>query len=369
MPDKLEAICAFISMKISGGSAAPDIVAAIKAQNEVSAARAQNVSTAGAGAVAVIPIYGIINQRYSGDFSGPSGTSIQNLTQQFRQALNDPNVKAIIFDIDSPGGSVSGVDEFAAEVFQARGKKKISAVSNTLCASAAYYIGSQATEFCVSPSSLTGSIGVYSAHEDDSVALEKIGIKVSLISAGKYKVEGNNFEPLGDDARMAMQKMVDDYYGMFVAAIARGRGVKAGAVKSGFGEGRVLTAKDAVESGMADKVASLDDVLASYGVKQQGSATSAKAGTGRVAKLQSMRSESATGVTDSPSADYGDCDCPCESCQAGDCSGCDCEGCESESCGNQDCSCAGHTSDDDDPDASVKVEAEARERRLRLARL
>jgi len=381
MPDKLEAICAFISLKVSGGNAAPDIVAAIQAQNAVSAARQQNLATAGAGSVAVIPIYGIINQRYSGDFSGPSGTSIQNLTQQFRQAVNDPNVKAIVFDIDSPGGSVSGVDEFAVEVFQARGKKKISAVSNTLCASAAYYIGSQASEFCVSPSSLTGSIGVYSAHEDDSVALENLGVKVSLISAGKYKVEGNNFEPLSDEARTAMQAMVDDYYGMFVSAVARGRGVKVSAVKSGFGEGRVLTAKDAVASGMADKVATLDEVLAGYGVKQQGGVSALKKAnpaavlqhsfTGELLSASRNQDEkfTQTYASAAPAAEYGDCDCPCESCQGGDCSGCDCDGCDSENCGNPDCSCAGHVSEDDDSDASVKVEAEARERRLRLAAL
>jgi signal peptide peptidase SppA len=378
MPDKLEAICAFVTLKINGGAAAPEVVAAIKAQNEVAAARAQNVATSGQGSVAVIPIYGIINQRYSGDFSGPSGTSVQQLTQQFRQALNDPNVKAIVFDIDSPGGSVAGVDEFASEVFQGRSKKKITAVSNTLCASAAYYIGCQATEFCASPSSLTGSIGVYSAHEDDSEMLDKMGIKVSLISAGKFKVEGNNFEPLGDEARAAMQGMVDDYYQMFVKAVARGRRVKASAVTGGFGEGRVLTASDAVKSGMADRVASFDDVLAGYGVKQSGAgATSMSSGATRVAQsgTRSLGSILASGECAGPKSDDdemsagGDCTCPCDSCGEGDCSGCDCSGCESDSCEASNCNCANNIDGDVDGKAKASIDSAARARRLRLARL
>ena len=323
MPDKLEAICAFIHLTVSGGSASPDLVAQIRAENEISAARAQNVSTAGAGSVAVMPLYGIINQRYAGDFWGPSGTSVQQFTQQFRQAVNDPNVKAIVIDVDSPGGSVSGVDELASEIFQARSKKQIIAVSNSLCASAAYYIASQASEMVVSPSSLTGSIGVYSAHEDDSEMLSSMGVKVTLISAGKYKVEGNNFEPLGDGARAAMQGMVDSFYGLFVKAVARGRGVKASAVQNGFGEGRVLTAGDAVKAGMADRIGTLDDVLGKLGVKNSAASASF---------ASPAPSASAGPVADVEDGD-APCSCPCSSCQSGDCSGCSCEGCDSTTCG------------------------------------
>ena len=353
MPDKLEAICAFIHLKVSGGSASPDLVAQIRAENEISAARAQNVSTAGAGSVAVMPLYGIINQRYAGDFWGPSGTSVQQFTQQFRQAVNDPNVKAIVIDVDSPGGSVSGVDELASEIFQARSKKQIIAVSNSLCASAAYYIASQASEMVVSPSSLTGSIGVYSAHEDDSEMLSSMGVKVTLISAGKYKVEGNNFEPLGDGARAAMQGMVDSFYGLFVKAVARGRGVKASAVQNGFGEGRVLTAGDAVKAGMADRIGTLDDVLGKLGVKNSAASASF---------ASPAPSASAGPVADVEDGD-APCSCPCSSCQSGDCSGCSCEGCDSTTCGCEGCACSGS-----DPDSSATAQA-ARSRRLRLARL
>jgi capsid assembly protease len=380
MPDKLEAICAFIQLKLSGGLSAPETVAAIRAQNEVSAARAQNIAAAGSGSVAILPLYGIINQRYSGDFSGPSGTSIQQFTQQFRQAVNDPGVKAIVIDVDSPGGSVSGVDELATEIFEARSKKKITAVSDCLMASAAYYIGSQATELVVSPSSITGSIGVYSAHEDDSKMLNDIGVKVTLISAGKYKVEGNSLGPLEDEARATMQQMVDDFYGLFVKAVARGRGVKSSAVANGFGQGRVLTASDAVKAGMADRVATLDDVLAQYGVKQPGGGASMRDKSTRIAGKTYSDAEPLTifsvdpaGASSSsaPKAEDGDCTCPCDSCQEGDCSECDCSGCESTNCSASDCKCANNAEDDLDGSAKTKasIDAQARIRRLRLARI
>lgn len=361
LPEKLEAIATFLQMKIEGGSSAPEIVAAIRAENEISAARVRSLSADKPGSVMVLPLYGIINQRYAGDFSGPGGTSVQEFTQQFRQAMNDPNVKAIVIDVDSPGGSVSGVDELATEIYNARkqGTKKITAVSNCLCASAAYYIASQANEFCVSPSSLTGSIGVYQLHEDDSAALDNIGVKFTFISAGKYKTEGNSFQPLDDEARTAMQGVVDDFYSMFTKAVARGRGVAVKSVVNGFGQGRCLTAQDAVKQGLADRVATLDDVLGKYGVKQTSSSSAAAASTAPVAAAAGEPI-----VDDDDEMSDADCTCACEACQAGDCSGCTHDGCDPEEEGCEGCGMASAKKSGSD---LGKAEAEARARRLRLA--
>lgn len=352
LPEKLEAIAEFVNMKATGGFAAPEVIAAIREQNAVSAARMQALSADKPGSVMVLPLYGIINQRSAGDFSGPSGTSVQQFTQQFRQAMNDPNVKAIVIDIDSPGGTVSGVDELATEIYNARkqGTKKITAISNCLCASAAYWIASQANEVCVSPSSLTGSIGVYQLHEDDSTALESLGVKMSFISAGKYKTEGNSFEPLGDGARAAMQSMVDDFYGLFTKAVARGRGVAVKAVVNGFGEGRVLTAQDAVKQGLADRIATFDEVLGKYGVKQSPSAAVAVSAPTAAAEVT---------VEDGGEASAADCTCACDACVAGDCSECTHEGCDPDAEGCDGCGMA---------DAESRAAA-VRGRRLRIARL
>lgn len=365
LPEKLEAIATFLQVKIEGGASAPEVVAAIRAENEISAARVRSLSADKPGSVMVLPLYGIINQRYAGDFSGPSGTSVQEFTQQFRQAMNDPNVKAIVIDVDSPGGTVSGVDELATEIYNARkqGTKKITAVSNCLCASAAYYIASQANEFCVSPSSLTGSIGVYQLHEDDSTALENIGVKFTFISAGKYKTEGNSFQPLDDEARSAMQGVVDDFYGMFTKAVARGRGVAVKAVVNGFGQGRCLTAAEAVKQGLADRIATLDDVLAKYGVKQSPGASAA------LVSEAPMAAHSAQPIVDDDGDDAmsaAECTCACDACVAGDCSGCTHDGCNPDEEGCEGCGMASAKS----PDPAIsQAEAEARTRRLRLVTL
>lgn len=363
LPEKLEAIARFLDVKAMGGNISPELVAAIRADNEISAARVRSLSADKPGSVMVLPLYGIINQRYAGDFSGPSGTSVQEFTQQFRAAMNDPNVKAIVIDVDSPGGTVSGVDELATEIYNAgkQGTKKITSVSNCLMASAAYYIASQANEVCVSPSSLTGSIGVYQLHEDDSQMLDNLGVKFTFISAGKYKTEGNNLQPLDDEARTAMQKTVDDFYDLFTRAVARGRGVALKAVLSGFGQGRSLTAQDAVKQGLADRIATLDEVLSKYGVKQSTGSSAEAPGAPLMASSEPVPVDDDGGEMSDAS-----CSCSCEACQAGDCSSCTHEDCDA-----QEENCVGCPMDSNAPDekAGALSEAAARDRRLRLAQI
>jgi signal peptide peptidase SppA len=130
-----------------------------------------------------------------------------------------------------------------------------------MMASAAYWLASQADEIVSIPSGNVGSIGVFSAHQDLSAALEKEGIKVTLIKAGKFKVEGNPFEPLSDEARAQIQTRVDDAYSQFTKDVARGRGVKPSDVRGGYGEGRALPAKEAKAVGLIDRIATMDEVL------------------------------------------------------------------------------------------------------------
>jgi signal peptide peptidase SppA len=174
-------------------------------------------------------------------------------------------VTAIVLDVDSPGGTVNGVSEAADAVFQARQQKPVVALANGYMASAAYWIASQATELSALPSLLEpsiGSIGVYTVHQDLSAALEKAGVKPTIISAGKYKTEGNPFEPLSDERRAILQASIDKAYAQFVAAVARGRGVDESIVRDGYGEGRALASADARRAGLVDRLATMDDTLA-----------------------------------------------------------------------------------------------------------
>lgn len=216
------------------------------------------------GAVAVIPLRGVIAHRMGTMEESSGGMSAERFTRMVKAATADPSISAILLDVDSPGGTINGVSE-AADAVHAAGKvKQVVALANGYMASAAYWIASQAHEIVAVPSLLDrsiGSIGVFTVHQDLSAYLEKEGIKVSLIKAGKHKAEANPFEPLSDETRASMQTAVDEAYGNFVRTVARGRGVGVDDVRKGYGQGRALNAQDALAAGMIDKIASFDDTL------------------------------------------------------------------------------------------------------------
>jgi signal peptide peptidase SppA len=258
-PEKLDQIVAFLEFAAMGGKySAEEVSERIGARME----SAQN-SQARASNIAIIPIRGIIAPRVSqmDSISGPGGTSTEQISRNLRQALADETVKAIVFDVDSPGGSVYGVDELAAEIFKARGRKPMVSQVNPVSASAAYYLASAADEMVLTPSGEAGSIGVIVRHVDESKAAEMEGVKVTYIHAGDFKAEGNPFEPLGEEAKAYLQKRVDEYYGMFVKAVAKGRGLSVAKVKSDFGQGRMLGAEDALKVGMVDRIGTMEDTV------------------------------------------------------------------------------------------------------------
>ena len=264
LPSSLTQFSAVLLNWQAGLHPSPDILAAIVGDRQSRDARRQQAIASSGGGIAVLPLYGILTQRgnMADDISGPGACSTQQFTQAFRSALSDPAVSQILIDIDSPGGSVYGTSELADEIYGARSTKPVVAVANSLAASAAYWIGSACSELYCTPGGEVGSIGVYTAHQDISEALAAEGVKVELISAGKYKVEGNPYGPLDADARASIQASIDSYYTMFTKAVSRGRGAPIAQVREGMGQGRCLSATDALAQGMVDGVATFDDVVA-----------------------------------------------------------------------------------------------------------
>ena len=215
------------------------------------------------GSVAVIPVYGVIEHRSDWMMEYFGGVSIDGLRESLQAALTDTNVRAVVLDIDSPGGTVAGLTEFAAEVRAARGgTKPIIAVANTLAASAAYWMASQADEVVVTPSGSVGSVGVYAIHQEASRMLDEMGITTTIISAGPHKTEGNEFEPLTDEARSDIQTRVDGSYARFITDVAAGRRVSVETVEADFGGGRVLDAEAARAAGMVDRIETLGQTIA-----------------------------------------------------------------------------------------------------------
>jgi len=211
--------------------------------------------------VAVIPVYGVLTPRASLMARSSGGTTAESVRDEFRAALGDPDVDGIVFDVDSPGGVVEGINELAEEIRAARGQKPIAAVANHMSASAAYWAMAGADELVATPSASVGSIGIFTAHQDVSAAMEREGIRTTLISAGKYKVEASQYEALGDEARAAIQEQVDSWYDTMVGTIAKARGVSAETVRTGYGEGRTLLARKALQAGMIDRIDSLENTV------------------------------------------------------------------------------------------------------------
>lgn len=211
--------------------------------------------------VMVIPLTGVITPQGSFlDFLFGGSGGLAAFRAQLARAASDEDVTAIVLDVDSPGGMADMVPETAAMVREVRELKPVVAVVDTNMMSAAYWIGSQA-EVVISPSGYAGSIGVYRTHVDVSKLNDDVGIKVTYVSAGKYKTEGNENEPLGRTTQRAWQRQIDDVYDDFVRDVALGRGVSEDAVRDGFGEGRSLRGARAVSAGIADRVGSYDEVV------------------------------------------------------------------------------------------------------------
>lgn len=262
LPSKLAVITDLLAFRAAGGRLTDEEITARVGAVE---APAQGM----VGQIAVLPLFGVLMQRADLMSEMSGATSVERFATTFRAAVDDSQVRAIVINIDSPGGSVFGIDELSALVAEARATKDVVAVANSLAASAAYWVAASASEVVVTPGGEVGSIGVLAAHIDESRANDAAGLTVSLVSAGKYKTEGNPFEPLGEEARGMLASRVGDYYTMMTNRIAAGRGVSGDAVRSGFGEGRVVGAKQAKSLGMADRVETLEATIDRLAARKQ----------------------------------------------------------------------------------------------------
>lgn len=213
------------------------------------------------GDVVVVPIHGYISHKATIWSAMGMESSSETIGLWVDALMSNPSVGAIVFDVDSPGGTAAGLSGVSEKIYNYRGKKPMIAVVNDLMASAAYFIGSAADEIVADPDSLTGSIGTIMVHFDYSQYLENMGIKTTIIKSGKYKAEANPYEPLSDDAKDELQSMADEYYQVFLSAVARNRNTTPAKVKSDYGEGRVFRADKAKSVGMVDRIATLEQVI------------------------------------------------------------------------------------------------------------
>ena len=219
--------------------------------------------------VGIVEIFGPMAKRASGIARACTDmTGTTQVIESFQGLVRDPDIKAIILHIDSPGGAVDGTMDLAKVVHAARGAKPIVAFADGLMASAAYWVGSACDSIrMANETTRVGSIGVVATHVDVSGAEAKEGIKTTEITAGKYKRVLSAYQPLTVDGRATLQELVDDIYTLFVKDVSTFRNVPVEQVLERMAEGRVFMGAKALEVGLADGVSSLADLISELAQK------------------------------------------------------------------------------------------------------
>lgn len=208
--------------------------------------------------LAIIPLAGILAKKMNLFTAISGGTSTELFARDFSLAMEDRDIKAVVIKAYSPGGTVAGTEAAADLVYWSRGIKPIVTFADSLMASACYWVGSAADRIITEETGDVGSIGVVQAHYDYSKADEKEGVKRSFIYAGKYKVMGNDAEPLTREAQDYMQEGVDYLYSIFVNTVARNLGVPVDTVLEDMADARMFIGRQALDAGLVHEMGNFE---------------------------------------------------------------------------------------------------------------
>jgi signal peptide peptidase SppA len=219
---------------------------------------------------ALVPLRGVMGQRMNMMSAMSGGTSTELFVRDIRMALEDSAVQSIVIMADTPGGSVAGTQAAAAAVMAARGVKPLATFVEGTMASAGVWVGTAADAVILdSGTSLVGSIGVVATHVDVSRREEMMGVRTTEIVAGRFKRVASQYGPLSQTGEQVMQDQVDYLYSQFVADVARQRGVTPEQVLADMADGRMFIGQQAINAGLADGIATLDETIAELNDRAQ----------------------------------------------------------------------------------------------------
>lgn len=244
------------------------------APNEIVAAYGYAVSSmdkpfAYADGLAFIPISGVLINRFNSSWGFVTGYNY--IRNQLNAALEDTDVKGIVFDVNSGGGQVAGCFELATDIYNSRSIKPSVAIVDAFSYSAAYALASSASKIKVTPSGRVGSIGALIMHFDYSENIKDYGIKVTLVKSGDHKTDGNPYEVLSDSVKASMQSEVDIARQEFVDLVSRNRGLDSQVVFNTQAE--CFSAKDGLHLGLIDEITTPIDAVISFLNELNGSVT------------------------------------------------------------------------------------------------
>jgi capsid assembly protease len=216
------------------------------------------------GSVAVFDIQGPLFRRSDLFTSISSSTTVENMALDLQKAADNSLITAILLNIDSPGGQVNGIQEFADQVRDVGAIKPVVAYIDGIGASGAYWIAAAANSIVVNDSSMVGSIGVVASIRDNRAAQERQGVKQYEIVSTQSPYKRPDVATV--EGRAQIQEMVDALADVFVGRVASFRGISASDVLARYGQGRMLPAKQALAAGMADEISRFEPLVARLAV-------------------------------------------------------------------------------------------------------
>lgn len=207
--------------------------------------------------IAIVDVDGLIFNDRNGGLFGMGDNPVAVFVEKMDKAQGDPNVKAVVLRINSPGGGVCASDIMYQRVMDFRAARKgvpVIAMIEDVGASGGYYVACAADSIMAHPTSITGSIGVLVQTVSFAGTMQKIGVTAKAITSGEYKDMGSPLKPLEDKDAAVIKVMVDDFYGRFKTVVAGGRPKLTADDVARLADGRVYTGEQARANGLVDEL-------------------------------------------------------------------------------------------------------------------
>src|SRR3984893_6343412 len=220
--------------------------------------------------IAVITMRGLISSSLPGSVSD---SMVDDMRAALQQARDDTRVKAIVLEIDSPGGEVTASDEIYSALVKTRARKPVVVYMDSLAASGGYYVSCGGKFLMANETTITGSIGVIIQTLNYEQLFNKLGLAAVVFKSGKFKDILNGARPITPEERELIQTFVMQTYDKFLGTVAKERGLPADLLRNSIADGRILSGKDALNSKLIDGLGQLEDAFAK--AKQLGNAPQA----------------------------------------------------------------------------------------------
>ena len=207
----------------------------------------KNIANSSNECIGVVEVKGIIG-------------SSKKILEQLKKYKEDGNIKAIVIQINSPGGSVVPSQEIYREILKIKKIKPVYAYMQSLAASGGYYIAVACNKIMANPGTITGSIGVILELTNFEKLFDKIGIKNIVIKSGKFKDTGNPFRPMTDEEKEWLNNVVANIYNQFLNAVSLNRNIPIKQLKK-IADGRIFTGQQALQYKLIDTIGNFSDLI------------------------------------------------------------------------------------------------------------